>query len=222
MITDRSLSTEEGRTKGTYEIEMPFRTLLVQMVFKNYQQEIVIGHLKSWFLNESFIGKSDLFQKGSEIAVMFTNCVYDQLVQETAELGDEQLVAHALSISNLLFDNKDRLVKIFQTRKRLGLTYEVDDLVMMSKAKFAITLLVRFTHNFEAFETFETIQYFDMFNDRMREIVVGVEQNTKTLANYLIKEFVRKHGSSSLNFIMSNSKLNWITPKSLVGEERVT
>lgn len=219
VITSKQIN--DGRTHA-FELGIASRTLLVQMVFKNYKQDIVINHLKRWFKNESFMGKNAIFKDGIEVSIMFVNSVYEQMVQETCENRKEILLSNALDHSLALLNHKVQLVNIFKTRKIMGITYDVNELLLIAKFKFACSMLVRCAYSSDVFEKFQSNPVFNSFNKTMKELLSYVEDVTTTLANYLIKEFVRKHGSSSLNFIMTNKELMWITPKSIVGEERVS
>lgn len=202
-------------------LEIEYRTLLFQLVFKTCEKEIVVNYLKKWFSSELFIGGD---KNGIDVSVMFMSCLNEQLGQETSELSNENLVTRALKYSSDLVEHKATFGKMFETHKKLGVTFDMNQLELIAKFKFTSGLLVRFVHSSHFFEMFRVMPGFDGFNENMKKLVTSMydEHRTPTLANFLIKEFVRKHGSSSLNFIMSCEQLKWITPKSLVGEERVS
>ena len=149
-----------------FEVGLTYRTLLVQIVFKNYN-EIVIDHLKNWFANDLFIGKGRLFESGAEIALMFQNCVYDQLVEETSDNDLQRLLERAEQIAQLITaDSKSggRLEKLFGERQIYGKTYDVKNLILLAQLKFAITVLTKLVYSQEAFEMVKGLDLFDSFN----------------------------------------------------------
>ena len=131
----------------------------------------------------------------------------------------DKVLEHAVETSKNLVERKEQLKSIFKTTKRLGLTYEVDHLLLIAAFKLATSLLVRFAHSADSLSEVEGNETFDKFNANMKQVNNELLTVTKTMANYIVKEFVRKHGSSSLNFIMCTDELKWMTPESIVGDE---
>lgn len=44
---------------------------------------------------------------------------------------------------------------------------------------------------------------------------------TDTFTNYLIKDMIRKYGSSSIKYVLAEPDLAWMTPASIIGNQEV-
>ena len=117
VITEKEIRSHDGKSKLL--MNPITRSLLVQIVFKNYN-EIVIKHLRNWFNNNSLVG---LFESSQEIALLFQNCVYDQYIHQASnlQLDDQLVLAHRLLTEMFMNSNKEAfkqmLIKTFNEKR---------------------------------------------------------------------------------------------------------
>lgn len=172
---------ESADCRQNFEVELTHRTLLVQIVFKNYN-EIVTDHLKSWFSNDSFVGKGRMFETGAEIALMFQNCVYDQLIEQTSAMSLSQVLEFVMRISKLVSCETGKLEKLFREKKIIGQTYDVTNLICLARLKFAITIITKLVHREDEYEKCVNQENFETFNGYMKLTIEKLMPRTNTLA----------------------------------------
>ena len=215
VITEKQIKNANRH----FNINLVSRSLLVQIVFKNYN-EIVIRHLTDWFdASSRLVGKHELFSSSQEIALLFLNCVYDQYIHQTSSLSvDEQMQVSYKVLTDLLAE-KPNLNGIFNEKRAMLKTFDVKYLLVLSKLKFVLSVLSRLSYEQTVFESIQNKDLFAKFNSCIKETVESTTSTIK-LRHYLIKDMIRKYGSSSIKYVQTNETLKWMTPTEIIGDEK--
>lgn len=155
-----------------------------------------------------------------ELAILFQNCVYDEYIQTLTGHDEIEQLTKANSICDQIkaAPNSSR---IFKEKKVFLKTYNVDFLLIMSKLKFCIFTMAKFSHEKKHIQA---TSLFESLNLKLKDLIGNHFQfyeNNEVLINYFIKELIRSYGSSSVKFVMANDRLNWITPQTLIGDDNV-
>ena len=223
VITEKEMKSTENKIFPMNSIS---RSLLVQIVFKNYN-EIVIKHLKNWFINNSLV--VGLFESSQEIALLFQNCVYDQYIHMASNLPIDRQLEFANKVMSELISppnatNKEGfkqiINKIFNEKRVMLKSFEVNYLLILSKIKFVLSILSKLSYEENAFRSIEDKKLFHAFNTNLKEIVLYLKPTSNKLINFIIKDMIRKYGSSSLKYVQSNTEINWMTPPDIIGDDK--
>ncbi len=202
------------------EIQQMHRYLLVQLLFKNYN-EIVVKNLNKWFNSTDIIGHNKMFTTHEEMAILFQNCVFDQYVNQVLNDSLDDQIFKANQICCELLAEKDSLRRIFEERKIILKSFNVNFLIKMAKLRFTVSVLVKASNSQESLDSIKSSrQIFNDFNNKMNELISFIKQKSDTAINFLIKEIIRKYGSQSVKFVMYNENLNWMTPKEIIGDDQ--
>jgi hypothetical protein len=224
-ITSKHLSGGGG---VAFTIEPTFRKLLIQIIFKNYNQK-VISHLEKWFREEGNItGARSLFESSNELALLFQDCVHDQLIHDLTTKN--QTLKDQIDLANKECEyllKKNQLNQIFKRKKMYGATYEVTFLIDLAKLKFCLCTMSKSCHSKDLFDLHN--KDLTNFNKNLKELIHNTfgqsnEEHsqygkTDTFINYLIKDMIRKYGSSSVKYILAEQELNWMAPGSIIGNQ---
>jgi len=224
-ITSKHLSGGGG---VAFTIEPTYRKLLIQIIFKNYNQK-VISHLEKWFREEGNItGAKSLFESSNELALLFQDCVHDQLIHDLTMKN--QTLKDQIDLANKECEyllKKKQLNQIFKRKKMYGSTYEVTFLIDLAKLKFCLCTMSKSCHSKDLYDSHNK----DLINlnKNLKELILitfgQTEEEhsqygkTDTFINYLIKDMIRKYGSSSVKYILAEQELNWMAPGSIIGNQ---
>lgn len=218
-MTDKKLTLDSAY----FELKPIYLSLLLQIVFKNYNDNL-ISHLNKWFNSTSFIGQNEIFRSGEEFAILFQNCVFDQYVSQFTKLEICLQLDLANKLALEIVKSLGILERILAERKIMGKTYAVNHLLILAKLKFCISVLTRFSHSEKVYESVKNLEILHEFNSNMHKIVEfslsKFASPTKTVINYLIKDLIRKYGSSSIKYVLSNPTLAWMAPKEIIGDNQ--
>lgn len=182
----------------------------------------VVKHLKTWY-NQASANK-DMFQTGEDLATLFQDCVYDEHIHKVTNLENHQQLQEAIRVCGEIKQIQNSQ-KIFMEKKMYLKMYNVDFLLCLAKLKFCIFIMARVAHSSEHLELIANQVPFEEFNEMLRELVekhFHYMDKNEVVINYMIKELIRSYGSSSINYVLTNPKLNWITPKHLIDNEEVS
>jgi len=232
-ITEKELRSNNEQQQP-FRIEPTYRALLIQIVFKNYNEK-VIEHLDKWFKQGTITGQNQLFESSNELALLFQDCVHDQYIHNlTAKqqtLCDQITLANSVCAELLVASNqRTNLIQIFKSRKMYHATYDVACLVVLAKLKFCLGTMSRACYSKDVFDAYKHQKEFKEFNTNLKNLITitfgqGEEAHTKgqtdTFINYLIKDMIRKYGSSSIKYVLAESDLSWMTPPSIIGNQEV-
>ena len=83
-----------------------------------------------------------------------------------------------------------------------------------------LSILARLCYDAKTFASIKNKSLFDEFNAIVKEIVLCLKPTSSKLINFIIKDMIRKYGSSSLKYVQSNSLINWMTPQDIIGDDK--
>jgi hypothetical protein len=218
VITDQKIIVENN----SFDLNLTNRSMLIQIVFRNYNQ-IVESHLTRWFDSKSFIGANQVFATSQEISLLFQNCVFDNYVHQISNLSIDEQIKFAIPITDEIVKKTEGriLERIFNEKRGMLKTFNVDFLLVLSKIKFILSILSKVSHDQETFEAIRNMQQFEKeFSSKIKRIIDSTAPTTNKLIFYLIKDMIRKYGSSSVKYVQTNEKLSWMTPKDIIGDEK--
>lgn len=217
-MTDRKIPTSTGTSSLT--LGQVHRYLLVQIVFINYN-EIVEKNLTVWFNTMNLIGQNKIFASHEEMAILFLSCVFDYYVNQTLNESLDRQISSAHRICQDIVADLTQIDKMFNEKKIFGKSYNVKYLLLLARIRFVTNVLVKSCHSQEALDSIQDTKLFEEFCANMKRLIeYSQSRNTDTLINYLIKEIIRKYGSTSVKFLLYNEPLSWMTPREIIGDDQ--
>ena len=217
-----------------FEIKQKYSSLLIQILFK-HNREVVENYLNKWFTDQAEQYKNEFNRKTdsfvifvNDMALFYMNCIYDNLVQENSDKTLVEQIRHVLNLIKETFINSK--CSIETTFKDRYFAFNCSYLSYIAIYKYSILIFANLVSKSKEFKR-ETEKYVNEvkllfeLNQAIKKIVDNSYQTTKTANLFLIKELIRKYGSSSIKDLpvicplsvesFQEVSLKWIIPNDL-------
>ena len=154
----------------------------------------------------------------TEMAILFSNSV-EEICHVDEELEHADLankVAMACQLSHDLLINKKVLALVFATEPHKE--YNSSWLVYLAKLKYCLKMLVKYNCGEESSINLDSFAQLNANLQRLFESVGSCKQ-LETLHNFIVKEIIRKYGSSQFKSVSNDEQLRWLVPNEIFGAE---
>ncbi len=197
----------------TVQITKYYRLCLLEFFYKNHL-DFMLKHLESWFRNRCRLNFNDAVQ----MAILFENCV-EEICHENDELKNTSLESKArvsFEISQALVKEKNTLKQIYSQDQK---EYSSKEIIYLAKLKFCLKMLAKFNCSDDVVDKLANDLHCQKFNSNIKTLLELPEchNKNKTIFEFIVKEIIRKYGSSQFKAISNNDQLNWIVPKEFFG-----
>ena len=212
-----------------FEFKPQFCSLLIQILYKN-GKDPVKKYLDEWFKKQEAIYKEE-FVPGNytyfvdsvnRSSLYYINCVHDSLVQENNEQSMIKRVENVLSLLRVeIMGNANKYDAIACIFRDTYKKFDCKSLTKLAYLKYAILVFAEFVTNYKVLKMNQAkydqeLKLLEELNFELKGVVQKVYDVSKTVCYFLIKELIRKYGSSTIKELPQIPLFKWIVPDGLI------
>ncbi len=211
-----------------FEFKPQYCSLLLQILYKNSKETVKV-YLDGWFKKQETSYRvdfkankeTDLVKSVNSTALFYLNCVHDYLVQDNNEQSLVKQIEYALDLlrAEILSQNDyETIADIFKDSTK---RFNVKSLTKLAYLKYTILIFAQLVSNYRNYKLSAAkydaeLKLLDELNFELKNVIEKTHEKSKTVCYFLIKELIRKYGSSIIKDLPNIQSFKWIVPDGLI------